>query len=75
MHTIESKKILEWVNCGTYRATACGQYYAYKEGGIWQAGRVMFGRDIDFRISFPTIASVRQYLQQYESEKVIYLAD
>jgi hypothetical protein len=75
MHTIESKKILEWVDCGTYRATACGQYYAYKEGGLWQAGRVMFGRDIDFRISFPTIASARQYLQQYESEKVIYLAD
>ena len=75
MHARESNKRLEWLDCGTYRATVCGQYYAYKENGLWQAGRVMFGRDVDFRISFPTLASARQYLQQYESNKVIIVGD
>jgi hypothetical protein len=75
MHTTISNKVLKWKNCGTYHATECGQYYAYREGHLWRAGRVMFARDIDFRVEFQTLASVKQFLQQHESDKVIFLAD
>ena len=70
-----SSKRLQWVNCGSYYTTVCGQYYAYKEGGLWQAGRVMFGRDINYRVSFPNMASARAFLQEQESQKVLIIGE
>ena len=75
MHTVKSDKVLKWKDCGTYKETECGQYYAYKEGGLWQAGSVRFGRDIDFRVSFPNLPSAKAFLQEHESNKVLILAD
>ena len=79
MHTEISSKRLQWDNFGrkriTYTATVCGQYYIYKMEGVYNAGRVMFGRDIDFRVSFPSLESAKDFLQNYESEKVIYVGD
>ncbi len=74
-HTEMSSKRLEWLDCGTYRATVCGQYYAYKEGGLWQAGRVMFGRDIDYHVSFPSLANAKAFLQEKESNTVYIIGD
>ena len=79
MHTEKTGKVLEWDNFGrkriTYTATACGQYYAYKMNGTYHAGRVMFGRDVNFRVEFPTLDSAKQFLQEHEDNKVIYVAD
>lgn len=78
-HTEESTKVLEWNYYGrkriTYTSTMCGQYYALKVDGLWKAGRVMFGRDIDFRVSFPSLANAQQFLQEYETNKVIIVGD
>jgi hypothetical protein len=74
-HTIVSNKVLKWKDCGTYKETECGLYYAYKEKGLWNAGRVMFNREIDFRVHFPSLASAQQFLQEYESNKVIIVGD
>jgi hypothetical protein len=75
MHTVKSDKVLKWKNCGTYHTTECGQYYAYREGHLWQAGRVMFGRDINYRVEFQTLASVKAFLQESESNKLFIVAD
>jgi hypothetical protein len=78
MHTEISNKILQWrkpVAAGNYTATECGQYYAYREGHLWNAGRVMFNREINFRVEFPSLASAQQFLQEYESNKVIIVGD
>jgi hypothetical protein len=78
-HTIVSNKVLVWDYYGrkriTYTSTFCGQYYAYKMDGLWNAGRVMFNREIDFRVHFPSLASAQQFLQEYESKKVIIVGD
>jgi hypothetical protein len=74
-HTEISNKVLKWKDCGTYKQTVCGQYYAYKESGLWQGGRVMFGRDIDYRVSFPNLESVKSFLQEQERNKVIIVGD
>jgi hypothetical protein len=79
MHTETSSKILEWNYYGrkriTYTSTMCGQYYALKVEGLWKAGRVMFGRDIDYRVSFPSLASARAFLQEKESNTVYIIGD
>lgn len=75
MHTMKSDKVLKWENRGSYHATECGEYYAYREGHLWQAGRVMFGRDINYRAEFQTLASVKAFVQETERNKIIILAD
>lgn len=78
MHTEKSDKVLQWrevVAAGNYTATVCDRYYAYKEDGLWNAGRVMFGREVNFRVEFPSLASAQQFLQEYESSKVIIVGD
>ena len=78
MHSEKSSKVLQWrepVAAGNYTATECGQYYAYREGHLWNGGRIMFGREINFRVEFPSLESATAFLQEYESNKVLILAD
>jgi hypothetical protein len=79
MHTEKTGKVLEWNNFGRkriyYTATVCGQYYIYKMEGEYYAGRKMFGKDIDFRVAFPSLDNAKIFLQEHEDNKVIYVGD
>lgn len=44
--------------------------YLYEESaGKWRAGRYTLGREIDFRLEFPTAEEARAYCERYDEEK------
>jgi hypothetical protein len=51
-----------------------GQYYAFKVGDIYIAGKRAFGREYDFDEIFTSLDEAKNYCQGYESAKLIIVA-
>lgn len=50
-------------------------YYVYRNApGDWRAGRLWFGQEIDFRMTFTSAKVARDYIAQYDRERVVIVA-
>jgi hypothetical protein len=80
MQEIQSPIILEWQEGKHARVsvpfwhTYGGQYYAFKVGDIYIAGKRAFGREYDFDDIFTSLDDAKNYCQGYESAKLIIVA-
>ena len=80
MQEIQSPTILEWQEGAHARVsvpfwhTMGGQYYAFKIGDIYIAGKRAFGRECDFDEIFTSLDDAKNYCQKYESAKLIIVA-
>jgi hypothetical protein len=78
---IQSPVILEWqegaherVRVPYWQTTNSGQYYVFKVGNIFIAGKRAYGREYDFDEIFTSLADAINYCQGYESAQNIIVA-
>ena len=69
---------MEWNNEGAvFQRTIGGErahkyYYVWEiEGGKWIAGRYMFAREIDYRLTFPTREKAQAHCEREDKKAVI----
>lgn len=80
MQEIQSPIILEWQEGEHARVsvpfwhTSGGQYYVFKVGDIYIAGKKAFGKEYDFDEIFTSLDEAKSYCQGCESVKRIIVA-
>ncbi len=75
-------EIMKWENKGAvFHRTADGTtraheyYYVYRVAGkYWVAGRLWFGREVDYRIKFESVEDAREYCETKDRDAVIISA-
>lgn len=82
MREIQSPTFLEWqegehdnVDLPYWASTNGGQYYIFRAGNIYVAGKRAYGREHDFDDIFTSLQSAMNYCQGYERSKVVIVAD
>lgn len=73
---------MKWENKGAvFHRTADGTtraheyYYVYRVAGkYWVAGRLWFGREVDYRIKFENVEDAREYCETKDRDAVIISA-
>ena len=82
MREIPSPTVLEWqesdherINLPYWESTNGGQYYIFRAANIYVAGKRAYGREQDFDEIFTWLQDAMDYCQEYESAKVVIVAD